>query len=97
MNTFIDINNEFETVSMCMPKYDPSLTISEPHINLKSKVSKTNEGILPIRNINTNLETTPNKIKDNNKGHGDISHKCCVCSRNLNDPIFEIKKDFTTS
>lgn len=76
MNIFIDINNEFDTVSICIPKYDLSLTISEPHINPNNKVNKTKTGTPPIRNINTKPETTPNKTKDNNKGHGDISHRC---------------------
>lgn len=76
MNIFIDINNEFETVFTCILRYDPSLTISDLHIKPRTKVNNTNIGTPPIRNISTNLETTPNKINDNNRGHGDISHKC---------------------
>jgi len=47
----MDIKIEFDTPFTCIPKYDPSEIISEPHINLKSNVKKTKYGITPLSKI----------------------------------------------
>jgi len=85
INIFIDINNDSDTASTCIPRYEPSETMSDPHINPNNKVNNTTNGINPLRNITIKPDVTPKSNNDNIRGHGDISHKCCLCSRRPKD------------